>query len=90
MSNREHNAVAGKIRNFLNIEEDVADNDYIDSVSSSSGEEEDDDTADDTADDFEHIDQSDLIDETDKSSMQQDDIKQCDVTSPNVVPTESE
>jgi hypothetical protein len=88
ISNREHYAVAEKIRNFLNIEEDAADNDFLDSASSSSMEEED--TADETADDFEHIDQSDLIDETDKSSMQQADDKKCDDQSPDNVPVENE
>ncbi|XP_060573285.1 cytochrome b-245 chaperone 1-like [Ruditapes philippinarum] len=87
-SSKEHYAVAEKIRNFLNIEEDAADNDFLDSASSSSMEEED--TADETADDFEHIDQSDLIDETDKSSMQQADDKKCDDQSPDDVPVETE
>lgn len=78
--NREHNNIAEKIRNFLNIEEGAADNDFVES----SSEEED------TVDDFEHIDQSDLVDETDKSSLPQTDDIKCDVPPSNDVPEKNE
>ncbi|XP_045211747.2 cytochrome b-245 chaperone 1 homolog [Mercenaria mercenaria] len=80
-SSKEHYDVAEKVRNFLNIEEEAADNDFIDSSTSSEGEE--------TADDFEHIDQSDLLDETDKPGMQETNDDKCDVPPPTEVPAES-
>lgn len=81
-SSKEHYGIAEKIRNFLNIDEAVtADNDFVDS-SSSEGE--------DTADDFEHIDQSDIVDETDKMSSPQTEDKTDDVQPTKDDSTENE
>lgn len=79
--NSEHYKIAEKIQNFLNVDEEAADNDFIDS-SSSEGDE--------VADDFEHIEQSDVVDDADESGVLKPDDNKCDVPSNKEVPTESQ
>lgn len=79
--NREHYKIAEKIRDFLNVDDEAADNDFIDSSLSE---------GDDVADDFEHIEQSDLVDDADESGVLKPDDNKCDVPSIKEVPTENQ
>lgn len=79
-SSRDHHKLAEKIRKFLDIEGEAADNDFVESST------EDDNTDNDTADDFEHIEQSDVVDETEDSALPPPDSpsEPCDPLVPSV------
>lgn len=70
---REHEQVAEKIRKFLNLEECNDGNDFVDSSTTDNDDE-------DTADDFEHIERSDVVSEMENSGVTEPTSEECKTT----------